>query len=115
MPLFGVRVTRRPYSGSGRWTGWRRLSFPANTMHHHDVSILIAIGRGDGWCLGVWPRLNTSMMRMRLPQQGQGGLSVSSAASPLLLASAEVLGTGMSRSLRAVAMHSALAEPAKRP
>ena len=53
------------------------------------------------------------MMRMRLPQQGQGGLSVSSAISAV--ASAELLHTGMSSSLRAVAMHLALAEPAKSP
>jgi hypothetical protein len=73
-------------------------------VHHHDVSILIAIARGDGWCLGVWPRLNTSMMRILPPQQGQGGSSVPSAASPVLLASAEMLGAGAPSSSRAVAI-----------
>ena len=51
----------------------------------HDVSIRIAIGVGDGRCLGIVPAANVSMMCMRPPQQGQGlgsvrGSSVRAAA-----------------------------------
>ncbi|MFZ1103216.1 MAG: hypothetical protein WAN86_10315, partial [Hyphomicrobiaceae bacterium] len=38
----------------------------------HDVSIRIAIGVGDGRCLGIVPASNVSMTCMRPPQQGQG-------------------------------------------
>jgi hypothetical protein len=39
--------------------------------------------------------LNISMMRMRAPQQGHDGVSVSSAASAVRAASAETLGAGV--------------------
>ena len=38
----------------------------------HDVSILIACVTGEGRCVGCCPRKKVSMMRMLLPQQGQG-------------------------------------------
>ena len=38
----------------------------------HDVSIRIAIGVGDGRCLGIVSASNVSMTCMRPPQQGQG-------------------------------------------
>jgi len=41
------------------------------------ASIRMALGRGDGRWRGVSPRLNLSMMRMRAPQQGHGGISAS--------------------------------------
>ncbi|MGC2221124.1 MAG: hypothetical protein WA624_01515, partial [Methylocella sp.] len=42
--------------------------------HCHDVSIRIDGGHGEALCLGVWPRLKTSMMRILLPQHGQVGV-----------------------------------------
>jgi hypothetical protein len=41
---------------------WRR---------HHEVSILIAAGGGEGRCLGSHPRAKVSMTIMRPPQHGQ--------------------------------------------
>jgi hypothetical protein len=90
------------------------LGFPSNAVHGHEVSILIAIGRGDGWCLGVWPRLKTSMMRIRPPQQGQR-VSASSSASAVLTVSVEWSGSCIPNSLRTVAKCSGLADPAKSP
>jgi hypothetical protein len=90
------------------------LGFLANTAHHHEVSIRIVIGCGEGWCLGIWPRLNTSMMRMRPLQQGHG-VPTSSSAAAVLTASVEPFGVWIPSSLRAAAMHPAFAEPANSP
>jgi hypothetical protein len=39
---------------------------------HHEVSILIAAGGGEGRYLGLHPRAKVSMMIMRPPQHGHG-------------------------------------------
>ena len=88
---------------------WNRKAAARPRSPAHDVSILLGAGRQ----LGSQPRLNLSMMRMRPPQQGHGGLSVSLASLLPALAAAETL--GMPKSLRAVAMYSALPVPAKSP
>ena len=50
-------------------------------MWSHEVSILMALVGAVGRWRGVAPRSKTSMMIMRPPQHGQGGLSVSPTVS----------------------------------
>ena len=69
----------RSGAGSGPAGIGRRQG--GNGCSGHEVSILIGAGRGDGRCRGVSPRSKTSMMRMRLPQHGQGGVGVAASAA----------------------------------
>jgi hypothetical protein len=49
-----------------------RIGIGAVGSPSHEVSILSKTGVGR--CLGCKPRSKTSMMTMRLPQQGQAGV-----------------------------------------
>jgi hypothetical protein len=62
---------------AGQRPGQLSVAFEGLTVGTaHDVSIRIAIGGGDGRCLGIVAASNVSMTCMRPPQQGQGVGSV---------------------------------------
>jgi hypothetical protein len=72
---------------------------------HHEVSILIACGTGEGRCFGCCPRKKVSMMIMRPPQQGQGcsgSFGSSGGALPALMASIGMSGTASNSRARAI-------------
>jgi hypothetical protein len=54
----------------------------AGLRDDHEVSILIRLVEAVGRCRGVASRANTSMMIMRPPQHGQGGV-LGSMAEPV--------------------------------
>ena len=75
---------------------WRR---------HHEVSILTFDETGEGRCFGYCPRKKVSMMRMRLPQQGQGrsgAFGSSGLALTALMASIGMSGAASSSRMRAI-------------
>ena len=82
----------------------------------HDVSIRIAIGAGDGWCLGIIPASNVSMTCMRPPQQGQGLGSVrGSSVGAAVVGSGSGGGGGHLSNSRALAMAAVRLPLARRP
>ena len=77
----------------------------AQRCRHHEVSILIFGATGVGRCFGCCPRRKVSMMRMRLPQQGQGcsgAFGSSGLALAALMASIGMRGTASSWRIRAI-------------
>ncbi|WP_410706283.1 hypothetical protein [Bradyrhizobium sp. BWC-3-1] len=56
-------------------------SFAEWPMRGHEVSILMALIGAVDWRCGIAPRSKTSMMIMRPPQHGHGGLPLSTMVS----------------------------------
>jgi hypothetical protein len=106
---------------------WRGKRPRANTVsvaayveewrRYHEVSILIFGETGEGRCFGCCPRKKVSMMRMQLPQQGQGwsgAFDSSGLALTALMASIGMSGTASSSRIRADILDAGLAREPNR-